>query len=271
MLKQRILTALVLLPIVFWCVLGNTPYAFLLFSGSLLIVGAWEWTGLMVWNPLWQRLLYVAGVAVSVGCVGAGSGNGVVHFSVFWFAGSALLWGGALLQVIQYPQHAPWKNQWIMPLIGLWLLFPTWLALLMLKGLSTGWLVYLFLLVWGADTGAYFAGRRFGRHKLAPQVSPGKTVEGLFGGLLLTTVLELLVVWQRHMPLPHALLFLALSMVTVLASVLGDLCESMIKRSAGVKDSGRIFPGHGGVLDRIDSLTAAAPVYLLGWMLLGGF
>ncbi|WP_144252032.1 phosphatidate cytidylyltransferase, partial [Neisseria meningitidis] len=120
---------------------------------------------------------------------------------------------------------------------------------------SPWWLIYLFLLVWGADSGAYFVGRKFGKKKLAPKVSPNKSVEGLYGGIA-TTVIIMLVVQYSYLNLTalQLILFLILSVITVFASVLGDLFESMIKRRAGIKDSGRVLPGHGGVLDRIDSL-----------------
>jgi phosphatidate cytidylyltransferase len=155
--------------------------------------------------------------------------------------------------------------------MGLLLLVPAWSGLVDLHRVSPWWLMYLFALVWGADTGAYFAGRAFGKHKLAPAVSPGKTIEGMVGGIVLTmTVMVAVGVFRELSPLRFAA-FAGLSLLTVLASVLGDLLESMVKRQAGVKDSGTIFPGHGGALDRIDSLTSAAPVFALGWLLSGGF
>jgi len=126
------------------------------------------------------------------------------------------------------------------------------------------------VLVWGADIGAYFFGRRFGRRKLAPQVSPGKSWEGVFGGLFVTLVLCAVVGVYRDWSISHLLLALLGTALVVMISVVGDLTESMFKRQAGIKDSSNLLPGHGGVLDRIDSLTAAIPVFaallwLSGW------
>ncbi len=122
------------------------------------------------------------------------------------------------------------------------------------------WLLYVMILVWGADSGAYMFGKLFGKHKLAPKVSPGKTWQGFIGGLLTAAIISWL--FGRYAPLnvvPTTLL--ACSVLAALASVLGDLTESMFKREAGIKDSGHLIPGHGGILDRIDSLTAAVPVF----------
>jgi phosphatidate cytidylyltransferase len=125
-------------------------------------------------------------------------------------------------------------------------------------------LLFLFVLIWGADSGAYFAGKAFGKTKLLPRVSPGKSWQGLFGGLLLTGLISPALFWILPTPHPRFFVVLTLCWITVLFSVLGDLFESMLKRNVGLKDSGRLFPGHGGLLDRIDSLTAAAPIFALG-------
>lgn len=141
-----------------------------------------------------------------------------------------------------------------------------WLALVTLHGLMAGpyFFTLLLLVVWGADTGAYFAGRSFGRRKLAPKISPGKTWEGAVGGLLLALFGALMLHALFGPSWPSLLFLLPMVLITVLFSIVGDLFESMIKRQYGAKDSGNLLPGHGGILDRIDSLTAAAPIFVMG-------
>jgi phosphatidate cytidylyltransferase len=152
-------------------------------------------------------------------------------------------------------------------------LIPTWLAVVALheSGEQGPLLVmYLLSLIWVADSGAYFSGRAWGKRKLAPSVSPGKSWEGVGGGALLSLAYAVGAAQVLGLPGNQWPLFVVLSLVTVLFSVLGDLTESMFKRHAGIKDSGTLLPGHGGVLDRIDSVTAAAPVFVVGFWL-GGF
>lgn len=270
MLKERVLTALILIPVVLWVVFfaqGSVP--FMAFAGSLVMVGAWEWTALMRWTSTAARAGYV--LLVMLGIIGSAC-LPVTYFGVV-FGVSVGFWLLATRWVIRFPDSARiWDRNGILAPVGLILLIPAWLGLTYLhREASPAWLMYLFGLVWGADTGAYFAGRALGKHKLAPSVSPGKTVEGFVGGLLTTIILMAAVAFTRHLDWLRLAAFAGLSVMTALSSVMGDLLESMVKRQAGVKDSGNIFPGHGGSLDRIDSLTAAAPFFALGWWLSGGF
>lgn len=270
MLKERIITALILLPIVLWCVFGaGDSSAFKALAGALVLVGAWEWTALMKVENLPGRVAFVAFVAAGV--VAAALPQAAPwHVPLYGLATG--FWLIALRMVTGFPDSSRYWSKGIVLLpMGLLLLIPAWSGLVDLHQASPWWLMYLFLLVWGADTGAYFAGRALGKNKLAPAVSPGKTIEGMIGGLLLTMIIMTAVGFYRELTPLRFAAFAGLSLLTVLASVLGDLLESMVKRQAGVKDSGNIFPGHGGALDRIDSLTAAAPVFALGWALSGGF
>lgn len=270
MLKERILTALFLIPIVIWCIFfASTTTPFMAFAGAIVVVGAWEWTALMRWTNTPARLAYA--LVVALGLIAINTPQ-LAFVKQPLYAISAGFWLIALRWVVSFPESATlWARPIFLVPTGLVLLIPAWAGLVDLHQASPWWLLYVFCLVWGADTGAYFAGRKFGKHKLAPSVSPAKTIEGLVGGLCVTGALIIGLAFYLQLPAMRFAAFVSLSLLTVLASVLGDLLESMIKRQAGVKDSGNIFPGHGGALDRIDSLTAAAPLFALGWWLAGGF
>jgi len=269
-LKQRVITAVLLLPVVIWCVFfapGTSTFA--AFAAAIVMVAAWEWTAMLGWQQMALRAGYVLLVVVALIALRLPQ---LAELAPTLYMLSVGFWLLALRMVRGYPANTKWwaRPALLLPL-GFLLLVPAWLGLTTLHAASAWWLMYLFVLVWGADTGAYFAGRAFGKHKLAPRVSPGKTLEGFLGGLALTMAIAVAVAVYRDLNSIRLAAFLGLSLLTVLASVLGDLFESMVKRHAGIKDSGTIFPGHGGALDRIDSLTAAAPVFALGWWLAGGF
>jgi phosphatidate cytidylyltransferase len=171
---------------------------------------------------------------------------------------------------LTYPRTSgKWSSVACKLVIGLLILLPAWQGLVYIKHMALGnWLIMaVMVLVWGADIGAYFSGRAFGKRKLAPAVSPGKSWEGVYGGLALTLLITLVVGVVREWETKQILVALIGAAVVVLISVVGDLTESMFKRQAGIKDSSNLLPGHGGVLDRIDSLTAAIPVFaVLLWM-----
>lgn len=262
-LVQRILTAVVLI--------GVLLPAFLLlpkFFGriliSLFVLGAaWEWAAFIGWRAPLARLGYVATVAALLGLAYASASYTA---TVPALAGVAMLWwAAAFVLILRFPVAIGRAAVW---LAGLLVMVPAWACLVALLDTPVAGrrlLLVLLAIVWAADVGAYFAGRRFGRVKLAPRVSPGKTWEGVFGGLALATVAVMAGAAQLGQPV-FAAVPLGLSVAAV--SIVGDLAVSVFKRNAGLKDSGNIFPGHGGVLDRVDSITAAAPLYLLagGWL-----
>jgi len=185
-------------------------------------------------------------------------------------------WITALFIVKTYPDNtALYSNKLVKSMIGILLLVPTWMALVGLHHSPTYgpyFVVYLILLTSVADTGAYFGGRRWGKNKLAPALSPGKTWEGVGSALIATMLFSVLGALILNVgsgqPLSIAK-FILLSMIVVAFSIVGDLIESLFKRLVKLKDSGTILPGHGGILDRIDSMTAAAPIFVLGlWLFL---
>jgi len=270
MLKQRIITALILAPLAIWAILGLSHEYF---RGLVLVVAAmaaWEWARLVGWHSIVGRSGYVLViVAAIVGLEWALRGQcdvtPVLYVSMGW-------WLLSLYLVVRYPAGNNFiKNHALArALAGLLVIVPMWLGLSLIHAVpGPAYVLVLMLLVWGADTGAYFAGRAFGRHKLAPRVSPGKSWEGVIGGLLMTVVVAAVASWLVE-PMMGTLRFIVLALLTVAISILGDLQESMFKRMVDLKDSGGLLPGHGGVLDRIDSLTAAAPFFALGVAWLNG-
>lgn len=261
---ERIITALVLVAVVLSCMFA-TKSQYPMFALMVVAAGVagYEWFKLMprkcknVIKPLaWGYGLLTAALSA---------------LALYYWDVALLLWSASILTwllsiywVKTYPDYDGWYNVSLHG-IGIVLVSAAVTAIFSVWLNSPWWLMYLFLLVWGADSGAYFVGRKFGKKKLAPNVSPNKSVEGLYGGIL-TSMFIVVAVASLYLDMtwPELCLFLILSVITVFSSVLGDLFESMIKRRAGIKDSGRILPGHGGVLDRIDSLLAAAPIFATG-------
>lgn len=268
MLKQRVLTALVLLPLLLTAVWYLESIALYALFAAVLLIGAWEWMALAGYRDDFSRAV---GVALAAALLAA-----VALAPEFWpalFVVAAAWWLFALRWLFGYPGNfaARPPSAPFLAALGALAMVPAVAALAWLRARPDGalWVLYLFFLIFCADSGAYFAGRSLGRRKLLPQVSPGKTVEGAVGGLLLALLWALGAgYWMLGVSgLPLVLLML-LAVPVVAASVVGDLTESLLKRQAGVKDSGRLLPGHGGLLDRVDSMLSAAPTLALGlWVL----
>lgn len=260
MLRYRVITALILFAIVLGALFGLERTGFALVAGVFFLAAGWEWSGMIgrLTTPLrvvWLLVLAALLVASE-------------YVSPSWMHWLALWWLPALAMVVTYPKTASvWYRPTLMAVFGWLLLVPSFFAVVALKSTGafglTGPFALLFVLLWvfAADTGAYFSGRAFGKHKLAVQVSPGKTWEGLVGGLLLALAVIGVALWLTPVTASAGKL-IAAAVIVILSSVLGDLFESMVKRKVGIKDSGTMLPGHGGMLDRIDSVTAALPVAL---------
>lgn len=184
---------------------------------------------------------------------------------------SLLWWLLALVLVLQYPEGRALRAGLLPLAYGLAVLLPAWAGLVWLRAQNGGlWLLLAaVVMVWAADIGAYFAGKSLGKRKLMPRVSPGKTLEGLLGGVLLTQLLAVGAMLYLNWSASSILAGMLGTLVVVLFSVVGDLTESLFKREQGLKDSSNLLPGHGGIMDRIDSLTAAIPLFALGWFLFG--
>ena len=271
MLIQRLLAAIVLIPLVI-ILLFFTKLS--IFASIMIAVGgiaAWEWSQFLHITNKHSRLMFAFFIAVLLALLyfmpipfelKSKLYNIILSLSIIW-------WLVALYLVMSYPKTIHyWSNVAVKLFFAFFTLFPFFISVIALRSIDyqsncyTGaiLLLYIFVLVWATDTGAYFAGRTFGKRKLAPKVSPGKTVEGFIGGVSVALLISLIVYYSNLFNIKLYVFFIS-SFFAILASVLGDLTESMFKREAGIKDSGNLIPGHGGILDRIDSLTAAVPIF----------
>ena len=287
MLKQRIITALILAP----AAISAIFYLPIMYFAALLVVimaiGAWEWGPLMGFETKTRRICFVATTVVLIGCIWALvspdnlwiSENQLHEYvlALLWLAVAWWLFSAFLM--FSYPNASGFwsKHRSVRGVFGWLTLVPTWLAFIAIRTNDyqvdsyhgAQLLMFLFLMVWSADVGAYFVGKACGKNKLMPNVSPGKTVEGFLGGVVFACLLIVIAAYQLSWNSEQIITILLVTVLITTVSVLGDLNESMFKRQAGVKDSGSILPGHGGILDRIDSLTATAPVFALCYVLFG--
>ena len=281
MLKQRIITALILGALLLAALFALPFDWFSWLSLAVFGYGAFEWSKLAEIKSILGQRLYALGAILVSGVIyhfvldqtlWTLTGNltqanyTLMLMACFWWTISSIL-------VVIYPRgNRIWQHQpMIKAVFGYLTIVPAWVALLTIRewryifDTSAGaWLaLFVFGLVWAADIGAYFAGKRFGKKKLMPNVSPGKTIEGFLGGMVAVILLTLIVLWDFDVALSDWWILIASCVLIGVISAFGDLSESMLKRDAGMKDSGNILPGHGGLLDRIDSLTAAMPVFLV--------
>ena len=257
MLVTRIITAVILGGAITAGVLFLPIWVAAAMFGVLWAAGAWEWTKLAQLPPV-RGVAYVVVLCASMLLALLMVSPDVATVGM---AGAALFWAAALVAIVSYPR--PFSPTAV-AVSGFLVLVPSWLILIYLQAAEPrgrALAMTVLVIVWAADVGAYFVGRTFGRRKLAPAVSPGKTWEGVTGGAVLAAAAG----WgaAEVLELPGGM-FAVLGAATALVSVVGDLTVSMFKRNVGLKDSGTLLPGHGGVMDRIDSLTAAVPVFALG-------
>ncbi|MDH3692157.1 MAG: phosphatidate cytidylyltransferase [Gammaproteobacteria bacterium] len=262
MLRSRVITATVLVSLLVVSLYALTNLQVALILGLFAILGAWEWTALCGAKSASLRLAFVLTLGLAGVLLYAQSTVliPVLVISVGWW-----LWA-----VVKLGSKSVPAKSWVCLLRGLLFLLPCWYAMVYLHNsgpMGSTLLLLLFVIVWIADTAAYFAGKAWGRVKLAPNISPGKTVEGFLAGVAAVVLFSLvsgILVWGYHGW--RLLSWVVICTIAGLLSVVGDLVESKLKRTAGVKDSGVILPGHGGVLDRADSISAAAPAFALGWV-----
>lgn len=261
MFRQRLITALVLIPLVLFGIFYASSWVFSALILLLLLGCALEWFQLIPLNQLASKALFLLALF------------GVAYLMTYelhyWLYAGLIVWGLILFAVLGFPSsQSIWGYRSIVIALGLFLLPLFAHSMLGVYQYQQGkaLVVYILFLVWAADVGAYFAGKLLGMHKLIPAVSPGKTVEGLLGGFSLS-MLTAFAGYYYFKP-EHCFKWFLLAILTTLISMLGDLFISMLKRRVKIKDTGTIFPGHGGALDRLDSLIAALPLFYCGLSLL---
>lgn len=277
-MKQRILTALILAPLAIAAVLWLPTPLFMASMAAIVLLGLWEWTRLIGIEDHFRRAIVLLAHAALMALLAWKGWPGVFPFvalaGVVWWCLAALWLIDMKFASVPTPGHRALKL-----VIGTFLVVPAWCAIGMLHDdvgmagdairMGPAWTLYALAIVWAADIGAYFVGSRVGGPKMSPSISPGKTWSGFGGGMATVIVLSLACAPLFGLGWNQAPLLLLASVLAGLASVLGDLFESIIKRHAGAKDSGYLIPGHGGVLDRIDSVLAALPVFAIAKAWLG--
>ncbi len=286
MLLPRILTALVLVTLVIAAVFKLPAVYFSLFIAIIVLLAAWEWTALVGIDKLLSKLFFLFTLVIPMLAIqfwtvilellaqlmewpGIKEYSGILEWLVI---GPVLFWVLIMFLIKQAPEDLltlDLKSKY-KTFIGWFVLLSAWMFLTRLRAFyGTEMMMYFLLLVWLADIAAYFSGKKFGKEKLAEQISPGKTVQGMYGALMAGFIWAVAMGLYYGFPLIIATDFVFLSVLTVLVSIYGDLFFSLVKRQKGVKDSGSMLPGHGGVLDRVDSMIAAAPFYYAGILLIG--
>lgn len=273
MLKQRVLTAIPLALVVIWVILFQPTQTLMWLLYAVALLAGWEWSRLGGLGSIAARGAYAL-LACAIPWLML---RYAIEFIPVYVSIAALCW--TLVTVWLFTVRPGAVSQALSPLkllFGMLVIPAAVLAMLAVHSSrlqGPDWLLFGLMLIWVADIGAYFSGKNFGRHQLAPHISPGKTREGLYGAAAAVTLYSLAGAWYFDLDLESSALMLLLMLLLSLVSVAGDLFESLMKREYGVKDSGAILPGHGGVLDRIDSVLAAMPLFMLGrlWLLQYGF
>ena len=286
MLLPRIITALVLVTVAVAAVFKLPAVYFSLFIGIIVLLAAWEWTSLAGIDKLLSKLIFFLALIVPMLAVQfwtvflellaqAMEWPGVKEYSgaLDWLViGPVFFWVVMMVLIRKVPQELlklDLKSKY-KAFIGWFVLLSAWMFLSKLRAYyGSEMAMYFLVLIWAADIAAYFTGKKFGKDKLAEFISPGKTVQGMYGALLSGVLCGVVLSLFYGFPFMIATDFALLSVLTVLISIYGDLFFSLVKRNKGVKDSGSLVPGHGGVLDRVDSVIAAAPFYYAGILLIG--
>ncbi|WP_159714360.1 phosphatidate cytidylyltransferase [Blochmannia endosymbiont of Camponotus nipponensis] len=279
MLRNRLISMLILIPIIIFMLFLLPIIQFSIFVFVMCLISAWEWGNMMYFsdyiNRIWICVIFGL-LCITMIIMTSQSDFYCDRWRIFWYffcVMSITWWILALLLILSYPDSAIfWKQSNILRVFfGILIILPFFWGILTLRqfhhindNVIGSWLLlYILILIWINDSSAYIIGRTLGRRKLLESVSPKKTWEGCIGGILISTGISWLFS-RKHIPFnsinPYVIFFC--STIAIIVSIIGDLTESMFKREAGIKDSGSLIPGHGGMLDRIDSLVAAVPIFV---------
>lgn len=272
MLKSRILTAIVLITGVLWIIFAGSTAVFVGVIAVMIGLAAWEWTGLVLLKSMTSRVLYVLSTEVVLAALYWNNTPIFTHYSLWTLSVISLFLALIVVAIVTYPQRLKyWYSQAVVMFLGWALLSVSGVAFVFLKNCfqGTAWLISLLLLTWAADTGAYFVGRWCGQRQFAPQVSPKKTWAGFFGGLFLSEIVVLVSGFWFAAAAIGWTHWIVLGSLVTFGAVAGDLWISLLKRCVNLKDTGNFLPGHGGILDRIDSLLIASVVIASGLMKMG--
>ena len=270
MLKQRAITAIILIPLVIWSILYATAEGFTYGLAMILLLASHEWNKMVEVKSVFGKISFSVAVTACFLYLEYLSNLEFIQYVIYL---SLIWWLISLPLLFSFPFKSSHllQQKSVKIIVGFLMLLSTFLALNLLRNSTeygSDYVLYLLIIIWIADSGAYFAGRAFGKHKLIPNVSPGKSWEGVVGGIVATIITSIIAIDILNISSETSLLFVLITFVTVVYSIIGDLSESMFKRMAKIKDSGNILPGHGGILDRIDSLTSALPVFVTGlWLM----
>ncbi len=275
MLKQRLITAAILIPLVVWAVFASSLTTFTTLIVAVALLAAWEWHQMIgIQSPGMRVMLAVDLIIVLYLAITQLNPYFIISIGVLiWLIALVVILGFSNTSLAERLSHV-FKNKVFGAISSILILTVFVVSSITLKAFSeVGAFLFFFVMVtvWLADTGGYFAGKRYGKHALAPAVSPNKTWEGVAGGVLLASIWTIGFYWVKTPTTITLFEWLLLAVLTVAVSIVGDLFESLYKRAFSVKDSGSLLPGHGGILDRIDSLIAAVPVFTFLVLIMGGY
>ena len=272
MLKQRILTAIPLAILVVWGILTQPSDVIFYALSLIIIISGWEWARLSGVKNVLLRIVYACLIGMATVAVYQFT-NANTHLLSYFFMASVVIWLITIFHMFSKGPK-PYKEgvSFFKLLFGFVILVPPVVALIQIRFESSLWLFYCLSIIWVADIGAYFSGKRFGKNKLAPNLSPGKTKEGLYGAVFATSVYSYFASIVFELQVIETFMLLIIAVLATFISVAGDLFFSLLKREQNLKDTGNILPGHGGILDRIDSVTSSAPFFalLLGMVIFNG-